>query len=172
HPEATSQPVPSRLRRRRTLGHHGLYLLFGFIAICLAGYILSQAAANITDQFSISDILFGIVILAIATTLPEKFIAVMSGYRGHLGILAANCAGSNIFLLSLCVGIVMVDTTGALDGGNVTMPELVALWGLTLGLTLTVWFGARFCRWIGVAMLVGYVVFIVLEATVIHGGAN
>ncbi|KAH8647637.1 hypothetical protein BGZ61DRAFT_376581 [Ilyonectria robusta] len=172
HPEATPQPVPSRRRRPHTLGYHGLYLLFGFIAICLAGYILSQAAANITDQFGISDVLFGVVILAIATTLPEKFIAVMSGYRGHPGILVANCVGSNIFLLSLCVGIIMVDTTGALDGGNVTMPELVALWGSTLGLTLTVWFGARFCRWIGVAMLVGYVVFIVLEVTVIHRVAN
>ncbi|KAH6957583.1 hypothetical protein BKA56DRAFT_703416 [Ilyonectria sp. MPI-CAGE-AT-0026] len=172
HPEATPQTVPSRRRRRHTLGYHGLYLLFGFIAICLAGYILSQAAANITDQFGISDVLFGVVILAIATTLPEKFIAVMSGYRGHPGILVANCVGSNIFLLSLCVGIVMVDTTGALDGGNVTMPELVALWGSTLGLTLTVWFGARFCRWIGVAMLVSYVVFIVLEVTVIHRVAN
>lgn len=172
HPEATPQPAPSRRRRRHTLGYHGLYLLFGFIAICLAGYILSQVAANITDQFDISDVLFGVVILAIATTLPEKFIAVMSGYRGHPGILVANCVGSNIFLLSLCVGIVMVDTTGALDGGNVTIPELVTLWGSTLGLTLTVWFGARFCRWIGVAMLAGYVVFIVLEVTVIHRVAN
>lgn len=172
HPEATPQPVPSRRRRRRTLGYHGLYLLFGLIAIYLAGYILSQAAANITDQFGISDVLFGVVILAIATTLPEKFISVMSGYRSHPGILVANCVGSNIFLLSLCVGIVMVGTTGALDGGNVTMPELVTLWGSTMGLTLTVWFGARVCRWIGVAMLVGYVVFIVLAVTVIHRVAN
>ncbi|KAH8654172.1 hypothetical protein BGZ61DRAFT_500663 [Ilyonectria robusta] len=144
HREATPQPVPSRRRRRRTLGYHGLYLLFGFIAICLAGYILSQAAANITDY----------------------------GYRGRPGILVANCVGSNIFLLLLYVGIVIVNTTGALDGGNVTMPELVALWGSTLGLTLTVWFGARFCRWIGVAMLVGYIIFIVLEVTVIHRVAN
>ncbi|KAM5353428.1 hypothetical protein ACJ41O_000078 [Fusarium nematophilum] len=153
---------------RRTLRHHGFYLVLGFLTICLAGYILSEAATNITDQFGISDVLFGVVILAIATTLPEKFVAVMSGYRGHPGILVANCVGSNIFLLSLCVGIVMVDTTGSLDGGNVTMPELVTLWGSTLGLTLTVWFGAGICRWIGVAMLVGYVTFLVLEVTVIH----
>ncbi|KAH8921890.1 hypothetical protein BT69DRAFT_1351296 [Atractiella rhizophila] len=172
HLGATPQSVPSKLRRRHTLGYHGLYLLFGFLAIGLAGYILSQAAANITDQFGISDVLFGVVILSIATTLPEKFVSVMSGYRGHPGILVANCVGSNIFLLSLCVGIVMVDTTGVLDGGNVTMSELVTLWGSTLALTLTVWFGARFCRWIGVAMLLVYVVFIVLEVTVIHGVAN
>lgn len=172
HPETTPHPVPSWRRRPHTLRYHGLYLLLGFLAICLAGYILSQAATNITDQFGTSDVLFGVVILAIATTLPEKFVAVISGYRGHPGILVANCVGSNIFLLALCVGIVMVDTRGALDGGNVTMPELVTLWGSTLGLTLTVWFGAKFCRWIGVGMLGGYVAFIVLEVSVIHGVAD
>jgi Ca2+/H+ antiporter len=157
--------VPLRRRRQHTLKYHGFYLLFGLFAISLAGYILSQAAINITDQFGISDILFGIVILAIATTLPEKFVAVVSGYRNHPGILVANCVGSNIFLLALCVGIIMVDSRGDLDRGTLSMPELAALWGSTLGLTLMVWFGARFSRWIGVAMLVGYVAFIVLEVT-------
>ncbi|KAL6404524.1 Ca2+ transporter [Ilyonectria robusta] len=83
------------------LEYYSFYLLLGFLATCLAGYILSQVATNITDQFGILDILFGIVILTIATTLPEKFITVISGYRGHPGILVANCVGSNIFLLAL-----------------------------------------------------------------------
>lgn len=154
------------------LGYHGFYLCFGFLAICLAGYVISQAAINITDQLGISDVLFSVIIIAIATTLPEKFIAVMSGYRGHPGILVANCAGSNIFLLSLCCGIIMIDTEGALNGGNVTIPELAVLWASTAAFTATVWFGARFSRWIGGAMVVGYIAFILLEFTVIHGVAG
>ncbi|KAM3564614.1 hypothetical protein MY1884_000682 [Beauveria asiatica] len=155
-------------RRRHGLGYHGLYLLFGFLAICLAGYVLSQAATNIIDELGMSDVLFSVVILAIATTLPEKFIAVMSGFRGHAGILVANCAGSNIFLLSLCCGIIMVGTGGALDKGTITVTELVTLWLSTAAFTVTVWFGARYARWVGGAMLVCYIVFIVLEFTIIH----
>ncbi|KAJ6439018.1 Ca2+ transporter [Purpureocillium lavendulum] len=161
-----------RQRSRRTLAYHSLYLLFGFLAICLAGYVLSQAAINITDQLGISDVLFSIIVLAIATTLPEKFIAVISGYRGHPGIMVANCAGSNIFLLSLCCGIVMIDTKGTLDSGNVAVSELAVLWASTATFTATVWFGAKHARWIGGAMVVAYIAFIIVEFTVIHGIAE
>jgi len=166
-PAATPEQARARRRRHGLLYHCG-FLLLGFLAICLAGYILSQAATNITDQFGISDVLFGVIILAIATTLPENFVAVMGGHRGHPGILVANCARSNIFLLALCVGIIMVDTRGTLDDGSVTVPELAVLWASTLGLTLTVWFGAKFSRWIGAVMLAGYIPFFVLECTVVH----
>lgn len=123
---------------------------------------------NITDALGLSDVLFGVVVLAIATTLPEKFVAVMSGHRGHVGILVANTVGSNIFLLSLCMGIIMVDTPGEFNSGNVNIPELAVLGGSTLAFTLTVWIGGTFDRWIGGAMFVVYVAFIVLEFTVIH----
>ncbi|XP_014553585.1 hypothetical protein COCVIDRAFT_107319 [Bipolaris victoriae FI3] len=162
---------PSR-RKHQSLRYHLFYLLLGFLAICLAGYVLSHAATTITDEFGISDVLFGVVILAIATTIPEKFVAVMSGHRGHAGILVANTAGSNIFLLALCSGIVMLGTSGKLEHGNVSIAELGVLWASTLAFTLTVWFGGRFCREIGWGMLIAYVAFIVLEFTVIHCVAN
>jgi Ca2+/H+ antiporter len=164
-------PGASR-RKRRTVRYHLSYLFLGFLAICLAGYVLSHAATTITDEFGISDVLFGVVILAIATTLPEKFVAVISGHRGYAGILVANSAGSNIFLLTLCSGIVMLDTSGKFKHSNVTIPELGVLWGSTLAFTATVWFGGRFFQWIGLGMLIAYIAFIVLEFTVIHGVAK
>lgn len=141
-------------RGRRSLGYHAPYLVLGFVAISLAGYVLSHAATNITDAIGISDVLFGVIILAITTTLLEKFVAVMSGRRGHIGILVANTVGSNIFLLSLCMGITMVDISGEFNDGNVNISELAVLWGLTPAFTLTVWVGGRFDCWIGGAMLV------------------
>lgn len=160
-------PVRSGHRERRSLWYHFLYLIFGFLAICLAGYILSHAAANIADAAGISDILFGVVILAIATTLPEKFIAVLSGRRGYMGILAANTAGSNIFLLTLCLGIILVDTSGELNGGGINITELMVLWTSSAIFTATVWTGTRFYRWVGAIMIAGYAAFIILEFTVV-----
>uniref|UniRef100_A0A8H7N6B6 Sodium/calcium exchanger membrane region domain-containing protein n=1 Tax=Bionectria ochroleuca TaxID=29856 RepID=A0A8H7N6B6_BIOOC len=153
---------------RRSLGYHISYLVLGFLSICLAGYVLAHAATNIADGIGISDVLFGVIILSVATTLPEKFVAVISGHRGQIGILVANTVGSNIFLLSLCMGIIMLDTSGEFNGSNVNITELAVLWGSTLAFTLTVWFGGRFDRWIGGAMLACYAAFIVLEFTVIH----
>jgi Ca2+/Na+ antiporter len=159
-------PAPRRTRKR--LRYHVGILFLGVLSISLAGYVLSHAATTITDQFDISDVLFGVVILALATTLPEKFIAVLSGFRGHAGIMVANTAGSNIFLLSLCMGIIMVQTEGEFDAGLIKIPELCVMWGSTLAFTATIWFGGRWSRWVGGAMLTCYIAFIILEFTVIH----
>jgi Ca2+/Na+ antiporter len=145
--EATSSQPQTPRRPRQTLKYHVLYLALGFLAICLAGYVISHAATNITDEFGISDVLFGIVILAIATTLPEKFVAVISGYRSHAGILVANTAGSNVFLLTLCSGIIMVDTSGKFDKGSVKLPELCVLWGSKLALGLDACFHVDCLVW-------------------------
>jgi Ca2+/H+ antiporter len=161
---STTQSLSRRRRRkRRALKYHVFYLLFGFLAICLAGYVLSHAASSIVDECNISDVLFGVVILAIATTLPEKFIAVLSGHRGCAGVLVANTAGSNIFLLTLCLGIVILDTKGSFERGSVGVLELGVLWSSTVAFTATVWFGARSSRWIGGVMIAAYIAFVLLE---------
>ncbi|WPH03638.1 Hypothetical protein R9X50_00652100 [Acrodontium crateriforme] len=155
-------------RHSRALGFHIIWLGCGLLAICLAGYVLSHAATSLTGQFGLSDVVFGIIVLSLATTLPEKLIAAMSGYRGHSGILVANSVGSNIFLLTLCMGIVMVQTKGDFNAGTVNVVELWVLWGATVGFTFTVFFGAKWSRYIGGLMLVAYMAFIVLEFTIIH----
>ncbi|KHN99870.1 Sodium/calcium exchanger membrane region [Metarhizium album ARSEF 1941] len=159
---------PSPGPPRHAITHHALQLVFGIAALALSAYILAHSAASITTQLHISDISFGVVVLSIATTLPEKLISVVSGYRGRGQILVANCAGSNIFLLSLCCGIVLISTRGELDKGTVTIGELAVLWLSTLAFTVTVWFGGTGAKVIGVVMVLGYVAFIVLEYAVIH----
>lgn len=131
--------------------------------------MLSHAAATITDEFGMSDVLFGVVVLAVATTIPEKVVAVLSGFRAYAGILVANTAGSNIFLLTLCFGIVMIDTKGTVERGNVNIYELGLLWGSTVAFPATVWFTRGFFRYIGLGMLVAYIAFIVPEFTSIYG---
>lgn len=153
---------------KHSIAYHIGFLVFGFLAIVLSSYVLSHAASNLVDEIGISDVLFGVVILSIATTLPEKFVAVISGYRGHGGILVANTVGSNIFLLSLCMGVLWVSTGGDFDQGSVNAAELGVMLGATAAMTLVVWCGSRWSRWLGCLMLLGYIVFLVLEFTVIR----
>ena len=167
-PQSTTPATIQPRHPRRRLVYHVTQLVFGFLAISLAGFVLSRAAINIADATGISDVTFGIVVLAIATTLPEKFIAVMSGRRGYAGILTANTAGSNIFLLSLCLGIILIGAAADFDRGNVNVMELAVLWASTLGFTLTVWSGGKFRRWIGCLLLLSYLAFVLAEFTVIH----
>lgn len=171
-PEGSQSGVSHRCHGHG-LSYHVAYLVLGFACLTLASYVLSHTASSLTTTLGISDVLFGVIILSIATTLPEKFVAVLSGYRGHCGILVANTVGSNMFLLSLCLGIVMLHTGGEFDErkgrGNVNLVELGVLWLSSLAFALTVWLGTgKWSKWIGGVMLGCYVVFLVLEFVVIR----
>ena len=156
-----------RLTEHKITYHLGL-LLVGMLAVILSAYVLSHAATNLVSQLGISDVAFGVVILSIATTIPEKSIAVVSGSRGQMGIMIANTVGSNIFLLSLCMGILWVSTDGVYDHGSVKPTEIGVMLGSAVAMTLTVWAPAKSARFIGATMLVAYIAFLVLEFTVIH----
>ncbi|KAK9312054.1 hypothetical protein V1522DRAFT_416805 [Lipomyces starkeyi] len=167
------RPVhPSRparhTRPKRGVMYHIFHLLLGFISVCLSGYVLSHTSSSIATELQISDFFFGVVILSLATTLPEKFIAMLSGFRGHGGILVANTVGSNIFLLTLCLGIVLVDTAGNFEAGSVSIAELGIMWLSTLALVGTVWFGGKWSRMIGGGMVGLYITFLALEVTLIR----
>jgi Ca2+/H+ antiporter len=149
--------------QKRVLFYHVAQLIIGFIALSLSGYVLSHSAGSIADAFDLSGTVLGITVLSFATTLPEKFVAVISGARGHSGIVIASTAGSNIFLLTLCLGITFVAGNQKELADSVIPFELLVAWASSALLLLIVFFGSG--RWVGGMLLVSYLAFIVLEFT-------
>ncbi|KAL4918170.1 Sodium/calcium exchanger protein-domain-containing protein [Aspergillus aurantiobrunneus] len=145
-------------------------LVVGLLALSLSGYIIAHSAGAIADSLQLSGTVFGLTVIAFATTLPEKLISVLSSIRGQSGIVVATTAGSNIFLLTLCVGVV------AVAGIPVDQPEadtfvlfdLVVVWISSVCFTAVVFSGSGpgMGRGAGLVLLVAYVVFLVLEFTV------
>jgi Ca2+/Na+ antiporter len=151
-----------RPRPRRSLFYHICQILLGFLALSLGGFVISHSAASLSVAFGLSGTVMGLTIVSFSTTLPEKFVAVLSSSRGHAGILVAATAGSNIFLLTLCVGVTLLGMTAQDD--SLKQGEIVVLWLSAVAFTAVVWFGAR--RWVGSVLLAGYVAFLVAEFTV------
>jgi Ca2+/Na+ antiporter len=168
HPiDPTTGSAPTRRRRRRSLIYHITQLLIGLIALSLSGYILSHSASSIAESLNLSGTVFGVTILSFATTLPEKLVAVLSGARGHGSIMVASTAGSNIFLLTLCLGVVAI-TSGMpgspSSGDKVVMFELGVAWASAALFLLIVLFGGG--RVAGVGLVGAYVAFLGLDFTV------
>ena len=146
----------------QSLAFHLVQVLMGFFALCISGYILSVSASALADALHLSGTIIGLTILSFATTLPEKFVAVFSGSRGHAGILVANTVGSNIFLLTLCLGIILVSTGGVFDS-DINKFELLSMWVSSAMLFIVVFLGSR--RWMGALLLLMYLAFLVFEFT-------
>ncbi|RJE20244.1 Sodium/calcium exchanger protein [Aspergillus sclerotialis] len=151
-------------RRNRGLPYHIFQLILGFISLSLSGYILSHSAVTIADTLHLSGTVFGLTVVSFATTLPEKLVAILSGSRGHGGIMAATTAGSNVFLLTLCVGVVAAAGYQVQEADKFVLFELVVVWVSSLVFCAVVFL--RLGRNAGVVLLVAYLVFLYLEFTI------
>lgn len=154
--------LPQR-KPQRSLLYHVTQLILGFIALSISGYILSHSASVLANAFHISGTVMGVTVLSFATTLPEKFVAVMGGEKGEKAIVVANTTGINIFLLSLCLGVTLLSVEGGSLNESISPFELVALWTSSAVFFVMVFFGSN--RWVGLVLFVLYMVFIVLEFT-------
>lgn len=146
-------------RKQRSLAAQIGGLVVGLIALSVAGYVTSTSAGNLADALHIPDSVFGATVLAFVTTLPENLVAVLSGFRGHSGIVVANTAGSNIFLLTLCLGVVLLATGKNLEVGKNQVFGLVVTWASTTAFAIIVLCGGR--RWMGFVLIMVYIGYLV-----------
>ncbi|MBQ8179655.1 MAG: calcium/sodium antiporter [Candidatus Methanomethylophilaceae archaeon] len=70
-----------------------------------------DGARELAGMFGVSDMLVGLLVVAIGTSLPEMCITVVAAYRGEADLAVSNIVGSNIFnlLFVLGVGAVLFD---------------------------------------------------------------
>jgi Ca2+/Na+ antiporter len=111
--ENGAEANPRRQRTARSTQYHLSKLVFGLLALSLSGYTLSHSMSTIATRFELNSTVIGTTVLSIATTLPEKVIAILSGRKRQGEIIVANTVGSNLFLLTLCTGVLYLagDTT-------------------------------------------------------------
>ena len=159
-------PLPVRKSRKQppSTTYHIFHLTFAVIALSLSGYILSHSITTLANTLSISNSLLGATLLSFATTLPEKLVAVFSGARSQSGVLVANTAGSNIFLLTLCAGVLfLAGDLESLKVSGVTIFEILWMWGSSVVFFVVVMIGGK--KWMGWALLALYLAFIACEFT-------
>lgn len=82
-----------------------LLIVIGFIFLIKGADLLLKAAISIAKKFGLSEILIGLTIVAIGTSLPEIFITITSAVDGHSDLIIANAIGSCICNFLLVIGI-------------------------------------------------------------------
>jgi len=70
-----------------------------------------EAAARLAKRFKISELVIGITIIAIGTSLPELTTSVLASASGNSGISVGNVVGSNIANIGLILGFAAIFST-------------------------------------------------------------
>lgn len=82
-----------------------LFIILGFLLLVAGADILVKGASNIAKKFHIPEMLIGLTIVAIGTSMPEIFITVTSSSKGYTDLIVGNAIGSNLCNLLLILGI-------------------------------------------------------------------
>ncbi len=82
-----------------------LTFVVGLIVLIIASRALVGSAVNIASALGISELVIGLTIVAIGTSLPELAASVMSAIKGHADIAIGTIIGSNMFNLLVVLAI-------------------------------------------------------------------
>jgi len=115
------------------MGRALFWLIVG--ALCLLGSsrLLVWGAVSVAESMGISDLVIGLTVVALGTSLPELAASVMSALKNEHDIALGNVIGSNIFNLLVVLGLPGLINPGAIDAEVLTRDFPVMI-GLTLAL--------------------------------------
>ena len=77
-----------------------IWLVVGLAALLFGAELLVDGAIEIARFVGVSEVVIGITLVALATSLPELAVSLVSAIRGEYGLAIGNIVGSNIFNLS------------------------------------------------------------------------
>lgn len=80
-------------------------IILGFVLLIKGADFLVDGASNIAKRFHIPDIIIGLTIVSIGTSMPELFVSITSAIEGYPDMAIGNIVGSNIANLLLILGM-------------------------------------------------------------------
>ena len=82
-----------------------LWLVVGLLLLIVSSRILVWGAVDLATTFGISDLVIGLTIVAVGTSLPELASSIIAARKGEHDLALGNILGSNLFNTLAVVGI-------------------------------------------------------------------
>ena len=132
-----------------------IWLLVGMVLLVVSSRMLVWGAVEIARGFGVSDLIIGLTVVAIGTSLPELAAALVAIRKGEHDLAIGNVIGSNLFNTLAVVGIAGVIHPLEI-GMEVLYRDFLVMGLLTLALFMT-WTGMRISRLGGFLLLSVYI---------------
>lgn len=155
------EPAPQPTRRRR----EALRLLVSLLILVAGAQLTVTGAISAARQLGISELLIGLTVVAVGTSLPELTTSLLATRRGHDEIAAGNAVGSNIANLLLILGLASLVAPFSVPASALRVDLPVAL-AFTVGI-LPLVLNRRLARWQAALVLAAYAAYV---TTAVLGG--
>ena len=113
-----------------------MFLIGGLIALLIGAQLTVDSAVEIALAIGIPEIVIGLSVVAVGTSLPELAGTISAARMGHKEIAVGNVIGSNIANIFLVMGVLSLINPIAVEDFvvNQTLPLLIILTIVTFGL--------------------------------------
>jgi len=137
------------------------WLLLGLIVLVGSSKLLVWGATEVAHTLGVSELIIGLTIVALGTSLPELAASVASVRKGEPDLAIGNIIGSNLFNSLAVIGIPAVITRFSIDRLAVTrdLPVVIVLTLLLFGLSRFPTVSRGLSRLKGFWLLAGFVIY-------------
>jgi cation:H+ antiporter len=138
------------------------YLSFtlGMLVSLVTAEVLVLSVVNIASILSVSELVLGMTVVALGTSVADIATAVAAARKGHGDLAVAGCLGANIFTLLIVMGLTTVISPLHVSSESLWLNGSVFL------ITATLFFGYMITMKIGkikgIILLIAYAVFLAL----------
>ncbi len=146
-----------------------LLIITGLAMLLLGSNFLVESAVSIAQAYGISELIIGLTIIAVGTSLPEVATSIIASLRKEGDIAVGNAVGSNIFNLVFILGLTAIISPGGIpvnaDAISFDIPVMTAVAVACLPFFFN---GLRLDRWKGFVFLAyyaAYTIFLILKST-------
>lgn len=114
-----------------SMGRAVFWLVVGGLVLLGSSRLLVWGAVSIAQEMGVSDLLIGLTIVALGTSMPELAATVMSAIKNEHDIALGNVIGSNIFNLLVVLGL-----PGLINPATIDTEVLARDYPVMIGLTV------------------------------------
>lgn len=135
------------------------WLVLGLVLLILSSRVLVWGAVSIAHALGVSDLIIGLTIVALGTSLPELAASVIAVRKGEHDIAIGNVVGSNMFNLLAVIGIAGVISPMPSLSSDVLSRDWLVMMGMTVALLITAYGfrrAGRINRFEGAGLLVAF----------------
>jgi cation:H+ antiporter len=146
------------------LGRDVALIVLGLVGLVVGAQLLVMSAVFFARLVGVSEVVIGLTVVAVGTSLPELATCVVAAVRRESDIALGNAVGSNMFNLLFILGVSALIRPIAVAPILLTF-EVPAMILFALVLVPLAWHGRVLGRLSGAVLVTGYVMFTALLIT-------
>lgn len=153
-------PVPNiGTDNNKSTANYAIWTIASIVLLMVASKMLVSGAVTIAEYLGVGELIIGLTIVAIGTSLPELAAAIAAARKGVHDMIIGNIIGSNIFNTLGVLGL-----TGSLQATeidtNALWRDFPVMFGFTLFMLIIALTKGRFSRIEGGIMVSAYIAYI------------